>query len=213
MLLNFDELFTRHRLKIRGVLHVGGHTGEEAPTYHGHQIRKVIWVEAEPGVERKLNRRVRRYGQESICALITDVDGVERDFHVTNEDSLSSSVFEFGTHAETSPNMVVKRTMRLATRTVDSLLADDPRGFRTINFLNMDIQGAELLALRGARKFLEQVDYVMTEINIQQVYKGCAQLEELDAFLRPYGLLRVETFLTDDGWGDAFYIKREGPLP
>ena len=76
------------------------------------------------------------------------------------------------------------------------------------NFLNLDIQGAELLALKGFLKGLEKIEYVYTEVNSGEVYKDCAKIEELDFFLKEYNFERVETNMTQYEWGDAFYRKK-----
>lgn len=82
----------------------------------------------------------------------------------------------------------------------------------TFNFLNLDLQGAELMALRGLGERLSDVDYIYTEVNKKDVYQGCAKVEELDRFLTEF--TRVETLWCEDGgvdhgWGDAFYIRSE----
>ena len=77
------------------------------------------------------------------------------------------------------------------------------------NFLNFDIQGAELKALKGMEEYLPSVDYLYTEVNSDYVYKGCALIGELDEYLKPFGLRRVETKWTDCKWGDAFYMRHK----
>jgi hypothetical protein len=77
------------------------------------------------------------------------------------------------------------------------------------NFLNFDIQGAELKALKGMEEYLNDVDYLYTEINSDYVYKGCALITDLDNYLLKFGLKRVETKWTDFKWGDAFYIRNK----
>jgi len=76
------------------------------------------------------------------------------------------------------------------------------------NFLNFDIQGAELKALKGMEEYLDNLDYLYTEVNKNYVYENCALVNELDEYLNKFGLVRVETNWTDYEWGDAFYIKR-----
>jgi hypothetical protein len=120
---------------------------------------------------------------------------------------MSSSIFEFGTHPTFSPEIHFEQHLQLPTTTLDTLA--DIYTFTNANFLNMDIQGAELLALRGAKRLLnEQIDYVMCEVNREEVYIGCAKVEELDELLAEYRFDRVETsWVPNQGWGDALYIK------
>ena len=62
-------------------------------------------------------------------------------------------------------------------------------------------------ALKGMEIYLYNVDYLYTEVNSDYVYKDCALVNELDEYLKKFGLVRIETKWTDFKWGDAFYIK------
>ena len=84
------------------------------------------------------------------------------------------------------------------------------------NFLNLDIQGAELKALKGMEEYLSKVDYIYTEVNSEYVYEKCAIVNEIDSYLMAFGFIRTETaWYSEDGgrsshgWGDAFYIRTE----
>ena len=57
-------------------------------------------------------------------------------------------------------------------------------------------------------EYLNNVDYFYTEVNSDYVYKDCALVNELDDYLKQFGLVRIETKWTDFKWGDAFYIKQ-----
>lgn len=213
MLMSLDNLITKFNLKITGVVHVGAHTGEEAFDYHEHVNGPVWWIEGNPDIIDTLCNHVQPYGQHVVCALIADVAGEERTFHVTNFKSLSSSLFDFGTHRTVSPDVYFVEHKQLTTSTLD-LIAEE-QGISGCNFLNMDLQGAELLALRGAGQLLEHIDYVFTEINVDELYVGCARLPELDTHLGSFGFRRVATQMAGAaqpgpgwvGWGDALYVR------
>ena len=42
------------------------------------------------------------------------------------------------------------------------------------------------------QKYIDNIDYVYTEINTEYVYKDCALLSELDDYLKIFGLKRKE---------------------
>ena len=75
--------------------------------------------------------------------------------------------------------------------------------------LNMDIQGSELLVLKGSTNILKNFDLIYTEINFKEMYEGCALADDLDNFLEIYGFYRSMTSTPEsEHWGDAIYIKK-----
>lgn len=203
MLMSLPELVEAYTLNIKGVLHVGAHLGEEAEVYESLGIKPVWWVEANEKVLPTLASHIEPYGHTLIHGLVYSYEDVELDFNVTNYDGMSSSILEFGTHPEFSPDTIFVDRVTMTTTTIDAIVED----FSVeANFLNMDLQGAELHALKGARKFLTGVEYVMTEVNSEEVYVDCAKVEELDHILRDFQ--RVETYwVPGQGWGDALYVR------
>jgi FkbM family methyltransferase len=207
MMMDWDTLVQRYGLKrhVTGVLHCGAHLAEEAPDYDqafGPEV-PVWWVEANIDVLGKIEAELKPYpNQRIIPALLAETGGALRDFHVTNYDGMSSSMLEFGTHPRFSPDTVFVDHRKMITNTIDGVTA--VFGIRA-NMLVMDLQGAEGLVLAGAKHFLTHCDFVMSEINRDEVYVGCAKIGELDSALRCFS--RVETLWTPNGWGDAFWVR------
>lgn len=206
MLLDLEELDDQFDMNIRGVIHCGARLGEELEVYRRLRVSPVYWIEANPAVIPRLRSNVEPYGQYVIQALLYSEDDVELDFNITNYDGMSSSILQFGTHPSFSPDTIFERRIALISRTLDSLAAEYE--IEGCNFLNMDLQGAELHCLKGATGLLPEIDYVYSEVNTDEVYIGCARLGELDAFLEDFE--RVATRMCGtQGWGDALWIRRE----
>lgn len=204
MLLDLARLIACYDLRPTGVLHLGAHLGEEAEAYRTSGIERVIWIEGNPELLDPLSRAVAPYGHHVISALIDDRDGEPASLHVTNNFE-SSSILPLGTHQEHHREIHVTHSLDLVTTTIDALAR--AHRFEGLNFLNVDLQGAELRALQGATETLRQVDYVYSEVNREQLYEGCALVEDLDDYLRAYSFDRVITRWTQAQWGDALYIR------
>lgn len=204
MLFKLDLLQRLFGLVPVGVLHIGGHLGEEALDYARCGISKVIWVEANPALVPRLRKVVEPHGHMVVQALVGDRERAQAPFHITSNDE-SSSLLTLGTHAQHYPEVKVTEIVHLPVTTIDAIASDI--GVGRFDFVNLDIQGAELLALRGAATTLRDVRYVYTEVNREHVYEGCALVSDVDAFLRTHGFARVATRWTEAGWGDAFYIR------
>lgn len=213
MLITMQELMDRHIRKHRavsGVLHVGCHLAEEAPAYAQQGIENVVWVEGNPVLIEQIQRILNNFrGQRIVEALVSEFDGDEVTFHITDDPehtAMSSSILELELHKKHAPWVVEVEQKKLHTKTIDTLVFEHE--IRDCNFINLDIQGAELLALKGATNFLETCDYVYTEVNINYLYKDCVLLPELDQFLGHWGFQRLDTIMTPAEWGDAFYVKQ-----
>lgn len=210
MLIPFNELFSRHGIKPTGVLHLGANTGQEAEAYHRHGIRKVVWVEALPELIPMLSRHVGGYPNDFTAifeACVSDVDNEEVVFNVASNHSQSSSFLPLGTHSEAHPTVRYVRQLAMRTVRVDTLLKRNRIEIEQGWFLNADLQGAELLALRGMGELLHKFNYAYIEVNEKELYIGCPHVREVDAYLKEFGLVGVETKMTGAGWGDRLYLR------
>jgi FkbM family methyltransferase len=71
----------------------------------------------------------------------------------------------------------------------------------------MDLQGAELLALKGLGLLINQVHYIYTEISHKPIYEGQVLFPELHSFLTANGF-DLKNRLGMSGWQeDAIYAK------
>jgi FkbM family methyltransferase len=201
-----------HDLHIDGVVHVGAHTGEEALIYDQLGLRPIWWIEANPDVIPILRANLRGYaGQHVIEALVLDPGpwAVETDvpFHITNYDGMSSSVYNWGTHTQFSPDTVIEKTITLKSTTLDVL--DEEYDFSDCNLLNIDVEGAGLRVLYGAQRILEHVQYLYLEIQTDNVYDGAPKLSEMTEWLIPRGFeMRDLGAVEGQGWGDALWIRK-----
>jgi hypothetical protein len=57
-------------------------------------------------------------------------------------------------------------------------------------------------------QLLNSIDWVYTEVNVKHLYKNCALLYQVDAFLLKKDFIRVQTYMTTHFWGDALYRKK-----
>ena len=202
MLIPLHDLVKKYNINFKGILHVGAHECEELKDYEVYLPRtKILWVDALPG---KVEICKQRYSNILIeNAVVSDVIETVR-FKVSNYGQ-SSSMLDFGLHSTFHPQVKYITCFETETKLLKDIICNYDISY---NFLNFDIQGAELKALKGMEEYLNQVDYLYTEVNSDYVYKECALITELDEYLLKFGLHRVETKWTECKWGDAFYIRK-----
>jgi hypothetical protein len=204
------HVLNQYNIQIHGVLHIGAHECEEMGFYQQLHIlpNQILWID---GNREKVHQAITRRIPNVYHALITDTDDKEIDFHITNNGQ-SSSILELGTHRIHHPHIHFIETRKEKGITLDRFFERYELNGAQYDFWNLDIQGAELLALKGATQHLPFVKALYLEVNTEEVYKGCALIQDIDAFLKPFGFQRVLTYLTDYHWGDALYLKIESTI-
>ena len=103
----------------------------------------------------------------------------------------------------------MESSLILRSKRISTIFSENGISFDNYNFVNIDLQGYELPAIKGFGDAISKMDYIYTEVNTGEVYKGCTKIEELDEYLGGYGFTRVETEMTDAEWGDSFYMKNK----
>jgi FkbM family methyltransferase len=191
-------------INIFGSFHIGAHVCEELSFYSnlGLQPNAVIWIDAIPSkVQEAKNRGI----PNVYNAVITDKDDEDVTFNISNNVE-SSSVLEFGTHLQEHPSVVYVDKINAKSITVDTFFERNNIDASKYNFWNFDIQGAELMALKGATQSIKYAKAIYLEVNEKELYKDCGLINDVDNFLSQYNFKRVLTKITTHGWGDALYI-------
>jgi len=223
MELNLQHLKNKYNLDINGVIHVGAHKAEELDDYLSIGVKNIIWIEVHshliPLIEAKIKNSSMKVvhnfqwsnastNQKVFNYLISDVDDKVENFYVSSNIK-SSSILKPKKHLEKHPHVQFNEPVQLKTITLDTVMIKESVDVGGYNFINMDVQGAELKVLKGATNMLHNIDYIYSEVNISELYENCVLIEEMDNFLQPFGFERVETEINAYDWGDALFIKNK----
>jgi FkbM family methyltransferase len=208
MLINFKTLCQKYSFIPKGIIHIGAHKAEEYDIYSEMGVQKMVWVEANPNLFEYL--KLKFNGKQDIQCysyIITDQDNQQMTFYITNNGE-SSSILKMGTHTQHHPHIQVTGEKVLLTKRMDSLIKENNIPINNYDFINLDIQGAELLALKSFGELLSNFKYIYTEVNDEHLYENCCLIGEIDDYVKQFGFERVETSMTEYKWGDALYIKK-----
>ena len=208
MLISMNEIFNHFSNgKPQGIIHIGAHAAEELEAYESIGVPRILWIEANPAMLQILINRTYLHPGSSVhsfAAHENDFSTVELNIANNGE---SSSILSFGTHAVEHPDVKFVQKMLVPTMKVDTFMELKGVERKQFDFANIDIQGAELLALKGMQHQLQFVKYLYLEVNEKHLYEGCPLIGEIDEFLKTFNFSRVLTKMTSHGWGDAFYVK------
>lgn len=182
-----NEMFHKILTLNSSVLHIGANRGQEAPYYASLNLN-VLWVEADPQVAKELSENIGIYNnQKSIAALLSDKPGLKKEFKVYNNMGISSSVFTLAkNHGFENLNLHVDEIKILETETIDNLF--DRLNLRNYTHWILDVQGSELLVLKGASRSLKYCKSMTVEVSTRQVYEGAPHYNELKTYLEDHGL-------------------------
>jgi len=203
----------------RGIIHIGAHEGEEVEQYLAQGFQKVVLIEANPHWFEIL---LRKFGDDARIKIfnyaICDRNGVI-DLHIHTSRSGSTepaSILPMKRFKEIVRTLHTPNTVPVPAITLDGLFETHDLDPGEYNFINIDIQGAELLAFRGASKALAAADVVISEVNLLEMYEGGPLEEEIVKFLSQCGFEKKDVVYhtlydessTFPAWGECLFVKR-----
>ena len=201
---------------VTGIIHIGAHRGEEVEQYEDMGAKTVIWVEPNPDVFKEMKHFLTSVGasidSHAYEYAVSDVDHDTVDFHLyygpdagfMRGNKGCSSLLKAKGRFESWH----QETIKVETITIDTLLKENDFTPSDFQVLNLDVQGAELLALKGASEVLNHVKYVCTEATWQNPdYVGNVMYDELKPFLESKGFVEKEIVNHGSDWGDALFVK------
>ncbi len=189
-------------MDINGVIHIGGHHGQEFKIYVENNIENIMFFEPVPSTFKILKENI---GDKAILhnvALGNENKKIEMYIETANKGQ-SSSILEPGLHTIQYPHITFDNKLEVDMVRLDDFIEEST----DYNFINIDVQGYELEVMKGAINTLKNVDYIISEVNRDEVYINCSRVNELDSFLSDFGFNRVETTWDGFTWGDALYVK------
>lgn len=199
MNINIHELIKK--VPAKGVLHVGANTCQELPLYESLGINRRIWID---GVEKAIT-----YKEWVIQAFISDKSGETTNIYFANNNDESTSILSPLRHEFNYPQIGFERVVNaVRTKTINYLFSDKSWVLENINYLVLDIQGAELKALKGLGMFESHFEVIITEAYLDELYNGCGKLHDITDYLQDYQLIEFKEEV-GKGWGDAAFIRKD----
>jgi FkbM family methyltransferase len=129
--------------------------------------------------------------------------GEKEMFVETANKGQSCSVLEPKIHLKQYPKIKFDKKETVTMDKLDNIEFDRAK----FNMINVDTQGYELEVFKGATETLQTIDIIYSEVNFEEVYKGCVLVDDLDKFLGKFGFVRILTDAKPKSWGDALYLK------
>lgn len=169
-----------------GVLHIGAHKGQEAYWYNKY-FASVLWIEAIPEIYDVLSQQIASFeNQKAMLALLGDINQESVPFHVSSNEGMSSSIYEFGSELGFEGLSMIQ-TLHLPMVRLDSVLSVTDAA--SYPHWVLDVQGSEINVLKGSGTLLDQCFSIYTEVSTREVYNGGVLFQELKEFLTDKGFI------------------------
>ena len=120
--------------------------------------------------------------------------------------NMSSSLLKPKEHLKIHPAVLFDKNQKVKVVTIDDWAKEN--NIKKIDFLWLDLQGMELLTLKGAQNILKTVTVIYTEVSLVENYEGGSLYPELKEFLVSNGFeVKREDLPWDDG-GNVLFVRK-----
>lgn len=202
--------------KIKNILHIGAHLGNEIDFYTKLNPELIYWFEANPELIDDLNKNINRYSNinQKIFNVGISSENIKKKFNLFYSDDMSntgcSSFLELKHHKIQYPH--IKKIKEI---TIDCVKIDD---FLTSNnlvvdfdLINMDIQGLEYDVLSTSNilfseKLKEQ--FFILETSTDELYDGQKNEIDIIELMNGKGYKKIFYHTMAHNWGDTIFCKK-----
>jgi FkbM family methyltransferase len=176
------------------VVEAGAFDGRDTKAFAERWPKGHVYAfEPHPALAAQVRDATRGLANVSIVeAALADKDASTIAFHSFSEGDAahgSSSILLPDDHLRLAPQIRFGRTINVPATTLDTWHASV--GSPRVDLLWLDLQGAELQALKAGEQCLAAVHVCHIEVSRLPLYAGAARFSEIDAFLSARGFQRV----------------------
>jgi hypothetical protein len=169
----------------------------------------VLWVEGHPDYYAVLCEKLAPYpGQRALGFVISDQDGQRVTFRCASNTGSTTMFAPTEAHRRAFAGIEYGSTLELVAERPDTYFAREGVDLRGISFLVLDLEGAELLALRGLGAILDQIEWVLVEVSFVPAFEGGPLFVDIDGFLHQRGFVRRRLWPGRVS-GDALYQRAD----
>ncbi len=206
------------------IFDIGACEGEDSIRYGRHFPRaRLFSFEPLPSNQKLIRTNFEKHqlkNAELIPFALSNTAGMSV-FHVssgTPQNLFSGEQWNYGNKsssllppAETTPMhgwIEFKESITVPTTTLASFCQE--RDIRQIDFIHMDVQGAELMVLKGAGPMLKNTTAIWLEVADRTFYQGQPLRHDIQQFMRDQGF-RLIFENSQHSEGDQFYVNLRHP--
>lgn len=189
------------------IVDAGAHTGKDSCEMARLWPHSIIYAfEPVPEVYARLVNNCKKYTNIYCSQLALAAHNGTASLYVSSGSSDgSSSLLKPKDHLIDHPQVQFNDHIIISTNTLDAFAQE--HGISHIDFLWLDLQGAELLVLQASPKILKTVQVIYTEVNLHELYEKCALYNEYKAWLESEGFVAVREEIPWKDAGNVLFVR------
>ncbi len=190
------------------ILDCGANAGQMATGFrHLYPRAEIFCFEPVKAVFEQLRGRACEMRIHPVHKAVGDRDGKAKINLTASAEANSLLGFQEGNPCAQWTKIIGSEEIEICT--LDRWCEENGIAAERVDLVKLDVQGAELQALYGARKLLEKARMVLVEVSFVPMYKDSPLFGDVDAFMLECGYTRRALYPSDQprNWGDALYVK------
>tara|TARA_B100001250_G_scaffold345902_1_gene315513 strand:+ start:613 stop:1356 length:744 start_codon:yes stop_codon:yes gene_type:complete len=200
-----DKILKNNNSNIHGIIQVGANIGQEIPILTKYTNNIYLFEPLTKAFE-ELRKNISNYKDINIFKYALGEKDEIKKINISNTNySASSSFLKPSLHLEYFPEIEFDSYEEVQIKRFDNINSKF-----YANFLILDVQGYELNVIKGFADKINNIDFIYTEISIEELYENSVLIKELDEELYELGFIRTKTKIASNKpQGDALYRNAE----
>jgi len=184
---------------------------------HWYQHARHCWPEAEYYLidgTKEFEFLYKSSGEKYSTEILSDIDHKEVTYYENIKNTGGNSYYplnydDFPYNIEAFKNEYYKETKR-TTRTLDSIVKEN--GWKKPDLIKMDVQGAELDIIKGAKETIQSCGHIILELQNKEYMKGAPMIDTVVEYMKSIGYEPISNICistVDQVDGDYHFVRRE----
>jgi FkbM family methyltransferase len=200
------------------ILDIGGCEGEESIRYSRIFPFSAIYIfEPLPENQKLVAENIIKYEVENVELVplaVTDENG-SNDFYVSSGHPDPNVEFDWDFGNKSSSLLIPQEKnnpawlqfnekIEVQSINLDSFFIE--KKINEVDFVHMDVQGAEMKVLKGAKGFVKSIKAIWLEVADIEIYKGQPLRTDVEVFMKANGFYLIQSKMQGVS-GDQFYLN------
>lgn len=208
-------------LPLKTAFEIGSlHALDAIEILKSYNLEKIIIIECNPECVKLCKKHTEQYSQIQVVDCAAWYENTELSFYKVVESydmrgnpSHRNEIHDcnigasscFKSNGKWPHEKYIQQEIKVKARRLDEVAAE--LNIKNIDLICMDLQGAELHALKGLGNYLKDVKAIVTELEIEPMYHDQSLYKDVESYLSGYGFKLKAEYRWASTAGDFLFTK------